>query len=102
MSTNIACPVKTHFNIDDHELIHIEIGSKDEVLKEKINELKKLGFPHISEKLTPLIGCVEFEQAITKLVISDRPNRKGFPKEVLTLILQISSLHFEIYPFEDK
>ena len=59
--------------------------------------LISLRFERISTKLQLLLGAPEFEIEMRKLVVDDRGNRAGFPKQVLTELLRLSALHTERY-----
>ena len=54
-------------------------------------------FPHVSNKLSILKGHPEFHDELRKLIISDRPNRQGFPKRIMVFLLKLDRLHAEQY-----
>jgi len=65
-------------------------------IEELLNEVA-VEYSHISEQLMLLIGHVEFEMAISKLIVNNRTDRAGFPKNILNCLLTISQLHTEKY-----
>lgn len=59
-------------------------------------------FPHVTKKLSILVGHPEFHDEIKKLIICDRPNRQGFPKRIMICLLKLDRLHAIKYNFDTK
>ncbi len=70
-----------------------------------INQCKKTAliaqldkFPHIQRKLYLYWGYKEGRDFLSSLTISDRPNRRGFPFDVVIVINELTDLHDIEYP----
>lgn len=50
-------------------------------------------FPRILAKIVELWGKPPMDAYLESLMVSDRPNRQGFPSEVATEIFRLSVLH---------
>lgn len=55
-------------------------------------------FAHIVEKICPLWSHVGLDEYLDSLFISDRPDRAGFPPEVMVEIMFLQRLHHEVLP----
>ena len=56
------------------------------------------GFPHVFNKLVELWGKPDMMPYIDSLVMSNRPNRRGFPFEVTAEIWALSKLYPTLHP----
>ena len=52
-------------------------------------------YPRILDKIAPLWGEPELDTYFESLLIDQRGNRQGFPREVMTEILRLNLLHKE-------
>ncbi len=50
-------------------------------------------FPHIAEKLTAMWWSEVCARFISNLIICDRPNRQGFPCDVLEDLIMLSEIN---------
>ncbi len=63
--------------------------------EERYPQLLEERFPHIFNKVMELWGKEELEQYFTGLFLSDRPDRQGFPLDVLREITLLHDLYTE-------
>lgn len=77
--------------------LNINKNCKDSLLTEL-----KFEYPHIATSLELLYGHKEFDEYINKLIINDREHREGFPKHILSILLNLSRLHYDEFKFEIK
>ena len=60
-------------------------------------------FPHIAEKIKYLWGTIELLEQLEPMLqwhpTEERPNRAGFPMEVVTEITVILNYHYKKFPF---
>lgn len=68
----------------------------DDLLK----TIKEGGFQRIADGISTLWGDKACDEYLNRLVMDDRGNRKGFPKEVLSAIMKLSVEHYQ--KFADK
>lgn len=64
--------------------------------KKLIARLEK--FPHIKSKVEFQWGSKECRLYLHSLTVADRPNRQGFPFEIVTTIYDLIQLHDEEFP----
>lgn len=50
-------------------------------------------FPHVLARIADLWGTRQMDAYFHSLMVSDRPNREGFPAEVAREIFRISMIH---------
>ncbi|MBK7898592.1 MAG: hypothetical protein KA603_12080 [Azonexus sp.] len=50
-------------------------------------------FPRIAAKVVELWGTAEFDHYLEGLMVSDRPDRQGFPPDVAMEIFRLSMVH---------
>lgn len=50
-------------------------------------------FPRIAQQITLMWGAPDFPKFLSSLMIDDRGDRKGFPKEVLEEMLFLHTIH---------
>lgn len=50
-------------------------------------------FPHVLARLAELWGTREADRYLDSLMVSDRPNRAGFPPDVAMEIFRLSTAH---------
>lgn len=72
---------------------------QQEDLFEKLSEL---GFARISTAIETLWGNKECETYMESLIISNRPDRQGFPVEVGSIILKLYNVHAACFKFADE
>jgi hypothetical protein len=65
--------------------------------------LQLSAYPHVLSKLDLLWGTKDCRDYLTNLVMNDRDGRqpinaKGFPLEIINLIICILEIHDELYP----
>jgi hypothetical protein len=53
------------------------------------------GFKRIADKLELLWGSAQIDDYFVQLIIDYRGDREGFPKDVLSIVLQLFILHNE-------
>ncbi|MBI2308340.1 MAG: hypothetical protein HYU78_13640 [Rhodocyclales bacterium] len=58
-------------------------------------------FPHVLARLADLWGTREADRYLDSLMVSDRPNRAGFPPDVAMEVFRLSSAH-SAYGFAAK
>lgn len=51
------------------------------------------GFPHVLARIVGLWGSPELDAYFQSLMVSDRPNRQGFPADAATEIFRLSMIH---------
>ena len=94
----------TLFSLDEIDDFHdsklqvIDYNShhRVETIDELLMELE-FHFPHVATRLTFLAGTEEFDKEINDLVIDTTGKRKGFPPEVISILLKLSSAHEHKY-----
>lgn len=86
------------FNFDQQpsNIIHVDMKVDEKSIDALLDEIE-LEFPHVANRLSLLIGHAEFELAMSKYIVSDRPNRQGFPKHIMVCLLKLSELHTRQY-----
>jgi hypothetical protein len=67
-----------------------------ETAKKLIDKLDQ--FPHIKRRLEFQWGSKECRLYLHSLTIADRPNRRGFPFEIVTTIYDLLELHDDEFP----
>lgn len=72
---------------------------REQVKKRCIEILKEHGFKRIADGVELIWGTVELENYLSKLVITDRDNREGFPPLVFNAILRLHTLHNDEFGF---
>lgn len=78
---------------DHHDTVeHIQFKPIELTIDDLLFEIETV-YPHIKNRLELLVGYPEFEIEMNKLIFSDRENRQGFPKFILTTLLKLSKLH---------
>jgi len=77
--------------------LNINKNCKDSLLTEL-----KFEYPRIGTSLELLYGHKEFDEYINKLIINDREHREGFPKHILSILLNLSRVHHDEFKFEIK
>ncbi len=65
---------------------------KEKSVGELLSELA-VHFPKVAMRLTLCEGTPEFEMEMNKLLIDDRHGRQGFPPEVMSILLKLSTAH---------
>jgi hypothetical protein len=58
-------------------------------------------FPHVFHKMVELWGTPQMRPYLDELIMSNRPNRQGFPPEVVTEIWAISRVYSMQYPEQE-
>lgn len=86
------------FNFDQKpsNIIHVDMKIDEKSIDALLDEIE-LEFPHVANRLSLLMGHPEFEIAMSNYIVSDRPNRQGFPKHIMTCLLKLSKLHTKTY-----
>lgn len=56
------------------------------------------GFPHVFQKLVDFWGTADMRPYIDELIMSNRPNRLGFPPEAVTEIWALSKIYSTLHP----
>lgn len=69
------------------------VGSTEDQSKAALEK-----FSHIIEKLCVLWGHVGVDEYLDSLFLTDRPDRAGFPAEVMMEIMFLQRLHHEVLP----
>ena len=62
----------------------------------------ELLFPRIAKQVVTCWGHHEFEKFAADLIIDDRGDRRGLPKEVLSEILFLYALHMELFGYDPQ
>jgi len=57
-------------------------------------------FPRIAEAIVLLWGNPEMDVYFTKITVDERGDREGFPQDVMSDILMLTTLHARAYPFD--
>lgn len=70
------------------QMLH-HLGASSDVYPTHIEQQ----FPRILAKIVELWGKPPMDAYLESLMVSDRPNRQGFPSEVATEIFRLSVLH---------
>ena len=60
----------------------------------------EIQFPRILEKIIVLWGNRELDPFLTKLMVDERGDREGFPSDVMSELMFLSTLHNVAYPFQ--
>ncbi len=68
---------------------------------DSISELEKQ-YPHIAKQLCAYWGDDIFENYANKLIIDERGDRQGFPREVIEEVLFLYQLHLKKMNFNAK
>jgi hypothetical protein len=68
---------------------------------DSISEIEKQ-YPHLAKQLCEHWGGDVFENFANKLIIDDRGDRKGLPREVLEELLFLYRLHLKNTNFDPK
>jgi hypothetical protein len=55
-------------------------------------------FPHVFQKLVELWGTTDMRPYFDELIMSNRPNRHGFPPEAVTEIWALSKVYSTLHP----
>ena len=55
-------------------------------------------YPHVFQKMIELWGTVSMRPYFDELIMSNRPNRLGFPPEVVTEIWALSKIYSTLHP----
>lgn len=82
--------------IPEHETVRPKSVLKVLNLDEQYAEAKtvlKTAFPKICEKIELMWGYKECELELDRLIVSNRENRQGFPRDVLQAIITIHAEH---------
>ena len=59
-------------------------------------------FPHISDRIELLWGTWDLQQYLTRILFKeDRPNRHGFPTDIMSVLLKVYDMHSIIAPKTD-
>lgn len=56
------------------------------------------GFPHVFQKVVDFWGTTQMRPYFDELIMSNRPNRLGFPPEAVTEIWALSKLYTTLHP----
>ncbi len=70
----------------------IEINFEATTIEALLHEIE-FDFPHITKKLSLLVGHKEFELEMQNLLIDTRGKRQGFPKKTLEDLVKLSNAH---------
>ena len=103
MSTEKALEWHPIFSSDEIDSLHNRltvINYKDHHKIETIDELLmelEFHFPHLSARLSKLVGSPGFDKEISSLVIDDTGKRQGFPPKVISILLRLSIEHGHKY-----
>lgn len=62
----------------------------------------ELLFPHIAKQVVMHWGNREFEKFASGLIIDDRGDRRGLPKEVLSELLFLYALHLDMFGYDPQ
>jgi hypothetical protein len=65
---------------------------------DKYPEHLEQNFPHVFEKLLEFWGTARMRPYFDELIMSNRPNRLGFPAEAVTEIWTLSRVYAELHP----
>lgn len=85
-----------NFDEISQETVTINMGMNHNCFESLLEEIE-LDFPRVAGNLKLLVGHLEFEIAISKLIFDDRGDRQGFPKHIMTILLKLSNLHTRKY-----
>lgn len=55
-------------------------------------------YPHVFQKIVDLWGTADMRSYFDELIMSNRPNRLGFPPEAVTEIWALSKLYSTLHP----
>lgn len=85
-------PVLTDIEEPENEIIHVQLKKRPNDLEEisEASELLKEKYPRIYERIEATWGSTELDSYFDRLIIDDRGNRNGFPKEVLNALLLLA------------
>ena len=88
------------FNFDQRpsNITHIDMKVDEKSIDALLDEIE-LEYPHVANRLSLLVGHPEFEIAMSNYIVSDRPNRQGFPKHIMVCLLKLSKLHTKQYGY---
>jgi hypothetical protein len=74
---------------------------KTKVSMDGISEIEKQ-FPHIAKQICAYWGDGVFENYANKLIIDERGDRQGLPREVIEELLFLYQLHLKMTNFNAK
>lgn len=66
-----------------------------------LETLRNTGFQRISDAIEFLWGNKECADYFQKLIIDDRGDRAGFPREALLALLKLHNIHTKQFNFDD-
>lgn len=74
------------------------------MIKSEKDALEILGkeFFHVFKNVKTMWGTTELERYFDKIIFSDRPNRQGFPSEVMSALFFLQQEHSDKYNFKQK
>jgi hypothetical protein len=98
-----AAAGKLKFGIAAHMFLRVAtiVISAGGILVAEESDVELL-FPRIAKQVVTCWGHREFENFAADLIIDDRGDRRGLPKEVLSEILFLYALHMELFGYDPQ
>lgn len=84
----------------ENEILHLNIKKRPNDLEEIsiAADLIKQQYPRIYERIEGTWGSIELDTYFDRLIIDDRGNRNGFPREILNALLLLAKANRKEMP----